>query len=72
MTKSGSFLILYIVNLFLICSFAQRDEAEIVLYILFYHIPVLILRLRENGVARSCKYFDVMSVALHKYSIQTC
>jgi hypothetical protein len=36
-----------------------------------YHTHLPILRLRKNGIARLCMYFDVMSLALYKHSVKT-
>jgi hypothetical protein len=37
---------------------------------LVYHISVPILRLRKNGIARPCIYFDVTSFTLNKQSVK--
>jgi hypothetical protein len=36
-----------------------------------YHTPVPILRLRINGIARPCIYFDITSLPLYKHSVKT-
>jgi hypothetical protein len=39
-------------------------------YITIYHIHVTLLRLRKNGIARPCIYFDETSFVLYKYGFK--